>query len=290
MCEKEKSLFEQERQDFLWYALFGISKRDALNKKSDEVPQEPDEACIKRAYRDLNRTLKFTYSNKKLDEMRKEAKKNNDTSKEDLCDQYINCKDSWRDGCEKLLHDEIELLHDEIELLQEQNKQSDERQSCFDEWHKDLCEKLVKKSKKAKPKAYEEPLFEKKFTFGHAQKWVNMTLKYMLIMNVPDWEMDKLVSYLHVPIDSYILEGAYKKFPEELGKFIERKGNKNFEWRVRGKDQDDNAGSWVWSQIPTYDCYKGFQDAIREVLPQEEKPPIVWENSVWIEIAKERQK
>ncbi|MEI3122628.1 MAG: hypothetical protein V8S81_02275 [Oscillospiraceae bacterium] len=52
------------------------------------------------------------------------------------------------------------------------------------------------------------------FTYGHAQKWVNMTLKYL-------WLLDRLpeiltAKSLHMPIDSFILEKLQKENVDEI--------------------------------------------------------------------------
>ena len=54
-------------------------------------------------------------------------------------------------------------------------------------------------------------------TYGQAQKWVNMTMKYLCVLyeGQCDW-LNKIYSFLHIPIDSIILDKAKKEFQNEF--------------------------------------------------------------------------
>lgn len=81
------------------------------------------------------------------------------------------------------------LLYNEINLLISKNitKQVD-----FDEWHKDCCDKL------------KETFENQILNYGQAQKWINMSLKNLSMLN------HKLVEdkyeFFHIPIDNYIID------------------------------------------------------------------------------------
>lgn len=50
---------------------------------------------------------------------------------------------------------------------------------------------------------------EESFTIGQSQKWLNMTLKYLWLLNIL---LDGLnEEYLHIPVDSYIIEAVGAK-------------------------------------------------------------------------------
>lgn len=69
---------------------------------------------------------------------------------------------------DKILEKSKELLFKEIESMLNRNILI---QSEFDEWHKLCCEKLIK-------------VFEnQKFYYGQAQKWINMSLKNLSMLN-----------------------------------------------------------------------------------------------------------
>lgn len=85
----------------------------------------------------------------------------------------------------------------------------------FDNWHTALCDKIQE--------AYTD--IDIDFTYGQAQKWVNMTTKYLLVFDlIYDYlgdaeQRDKLpqffqgrdnVQKLHIPLDNYLLL-YYKK-------------------------------------------------------------------------------
>jgi hypothetical protein len=98
------------------------------------------------------------------------------------------------------------------------------------------------------------------FSYGQAQKWLNMTLKYMLIAQSGEldvgWEKslnNKIVRSLHVPVDKYILDIAEKELevlPPE--------------------------GAWsTWD----YEEYETYQKDLRSEI--KEKSPIEWEFTAW---------
>ena len=64
-------------------------------------------------------------------------------------------------------------------------------QAEFDELHKTACYDLIS--------AFGGQIF----TVGQAQKWINMTFKYLHLLDYP--EVQKVYEYCHVPIDNYML-------------------------------------------------------------------------------------
>lgn len=64
-------------------------------------------------------------------------------------------------------------------------------QEQFDKLHKEACYELIKK-------------FENQFfTIGQAQKWINMTFKYLHLLEYK--EIKHIYEFCHIPIDSYML-------------------------------------------------------------------------------------
>lgn len=173
---------------FLLQSLFGAEKR-------------PFPAAVKRAYRDLCRTLKYN---------------GQDPSRE-------------KNKAEKLLENSID------QLLVEGNDQCG-----FDVWHRNLCMELMKVFEHLKCG----------FTFGHAQKWVNMALKYLYVCD--PCLMGDLTNLLHAPIDSITLRAAAK---EGVDPFCEK-----------------------WSQMNDPNAYYAYQRKLREVVGV---PLILWEFEVW---------
>lgn len=142
-------------------------------------------------------------------------------------------------------------------------------------------------------------LLKEKLTYGQVQKWLNMTMKYLLILGyVPN----RIKGFLHVPIDDYILEAVWstnhgdasiKAYlqslvanPEKLP-FATRKGTtyasakipKWSKWKADGRDFDLR-----------WECkaYNDFQTGIRQALKGSKISPIQWEMDAWIAIANKR--
>lgn len=128
----------------------------------------------------------------------------------------------------------------------------------FDAWHQEKCEEICRTMNNS-------GLLGEPFTCGQAQKWVNMTLKYLWLMDLLPKEIKE--ESLHVPIDSFILQRLRMQVSDVNG-FGET-------YRYREK---------VWSAITEYTDYKDLQDEIRKITPN----PIRWEGEAWIAVAKMR--
>lgn len=145
----------------------------------------------------------------------------------------------------------------------------------FDEKHKRLCEKITQYN----------GVLKYSFTYGQAQKWVNMTLKYMWICGIEG--MDKVEGFLHIPVDSYIMEAAAGK---------KRKGKENenglgIELPTNGQNKKSfysEGKSKAWSTWEK-DDYIDFQKDVRCKLKEHNLIPIKWENENWIKIAEKRK-
>ena len=182
-------------------------------------------ACARVAYRDIQRNLGGIG---KMSEQEKMA---------------------WREETEKLIACCIEDLF----------QQNVSKQEKFDDWHRDTCEKIIKISAEhGVPK-----WIEKDFSYGLAQKWLNMTIKNALIMGQKICEIKQ---YLHIPVDSYIMEMASCKLRIET---VDR----NCQFKLY------SAGiSKPWSRWD-YGDYVAFQEKIREATAC----PLEWEHGAWLE-------
>ncbi len=161
------------------------------------------QAAIKRAYRDLNRTLPLGYESQKQ-------------------------RDEHRERIGSLLSDKLNHLLD-FKFTE---------QIEFDNYHRAVCKEIAKEWSKLK--------------IGHIQKWVNMTLKYWLIIGndrIKGIELNYM--FFHIPIDSIILE---KIFAEKNPKI-------------------------PWSKIEVYDTYFAYQEIFREKFPNE--IPIIFETEIF---------
>ena len=121
-------------------------------------------------------------------------------------------------------------------------------QEEFDEWHFILSKNIRKK--------YLENNIS--FTYGQAQKWINMTIKYLYILEAQTF--DEVFGFLHIPIDNYILAAVNKQF---------------------GIKYPDIP----WSRWDDYfNIYLDFQNKIRSKVTDIE--PLRWEFRNWIKYTK----
>lgn len=135
----------------------------------------------------------------------------------------------------------------------------------FDNVHHEICNDIIIKANESK--------ILQTFSYGQAQKWLNMTIKYMRMFNcfIKLMNDNDLENKLHVPVDAYIITKA----KEEFGIMGPR----------------DPWSKWDEKK------YKNFQDNLRKAIkhhPEDDngtqyKSPIEWEEKAWIEIAKKKR-
>lgn len=143
----------------------------------------------------------------------------------------------------------------------------------YEEWHKDTCEEIRGK--------YSAVYFEKDtpfFTYGNAQKWVNMSMKYIWMLGFLPAEVPEPA--LHIPVDSYIIDALWDvsqsiKFPLKEGVSVER--TRSYE-----KPSEKVIG---WSQWKSADYRDTFRNSIRN-----DAFTLAWENNAWIEAAEKRKR
>ena len=118
-------------------------------------------------------------------------------------------------------------------------------------------------------------------TYGQAQKWLNMMLKYVLMTA----EDSALKNYLHIPVDSYIMQAVGSDNPK-LKHCLKLECVPKKDGTV-GKYSE--SASKPWSKW-TYEEYIAFQNCIREAISASDyTSPIEWENEAWIEVAEYRK-
>jgi len=119
-------------------------------------------ACIRRAYRDLNRTM-HGFGN-------------------------LENKERSKSTAEKILWDSL----DELRSLATRPM----TETVFDAWHKKACESLISHFRKN----------HFHFYVGQAQKWINMTLKYMFTLGEERVQGYVFVHpFCHAPLDKILM-------------------------------------------------------------------------------------
>ncbi|MCP9082289.1 hypothetical protein [Streptococcus sp. CF10-1] len=117
-------------------------------------------------------------------------------------------------------------------------------QTDFDSWHHRTCDVLID--------CYRSNGI--RFTYGHAQKWINMTFKYLYMLEAVT--LDFVFPFLHVPIDNIVLERAKKQL------CIPRP-------------------SQVWSSWGDYAFYLQYQGYLRQRIGKGN--PLRWEFHNWLD-------
>ena len=151
---------------------------------------------------------------------------------------------------------------------------------------------------------------EHKFTYGIAQKWLNMSVKYLVIVLKILEEQNAKSSFFKsykdcvlsfetncdVPIDDYILEvvslSKKKKFENGLSlKIASQKGDENVTYGSgkykRWSKYEFDHNTWLEQN----DDYHKLQQEIKNEARLTEGDSILdWENKAWIEVAKKRKR
>ena len=163
-----------------------------------------------------------------------------------------------------------DMLINNYDVLTDAVKSTDDKQTVFDKEHNRICEEIIK--------TYSEI---SEFTYGQAQKWLNMTFKYVLLIE----EDSILKSYLHIPVDSYIMQAVGSDNPKlkhclKLECIPQKNG-------TVGKYIESSSKPWSkWD----YEEYIAFQNCIRKAISESSYSfPIEWENQAWIEVAEYRK-
>lgn len=71
-------------------------------------------------------------------------------------------------------------------------------QDDFDSWHRNVCNMIRQE--------YRDDSVM--LTYGQAQKWVNMTIKYLYVLGAAAF--DDIIDFLHIPLDNYVFDVAEK--------------------------------------------------------------------------------
>lgn len=174
---------------------------------------DPLKAANSRAYRDMNRTIRFN---------------------------------GLPDATRLALREKVNAVFDtELTKLKSYSITS---QDEFDAWHHSVSDKIKKLY-------LDEGV---KLTYGQAQKWINMTIKYLYMLEANSF--DGVFEFLHIPLDNYVFDIAR----DLLG-------------IARPKV--------AWSSWDNYDeQYLCYQNLIREKITT--GTPLRWELRYWLKVAR----
>lgn len=236
--------------DFLLYSYFGFGQKELSADNKNAIIMK----CAQKAYLDFNRTLRFKkeHDNGSNAQLKKTEEVKEQTFCNSMCD----------------------IVQKQIDKLLKADK------SSFDLLHQRACEEICSAAEGLdflqENKNREEDNRKDKdavFYAGQAQKWLNMTIKYMWLLGLWEDELGKLKEVIHVPVDRFIVEAVWNN--EEIRLPLRRK-------KRTGNYNDDNVISWSkW----TYDEYKDFQTDLQKWCRNNGETPLEWESFAWIKIA-----
>ena len=146
----------------------------------------------------------------------------------------------------------IALKKSATEILQQAVETLKNDPSDFPKWHEKSCNALI-------------ACYGGQISYGQAQKWLNMLLKYLYVYDVNGYETlfsRERITALDMPVDSKVIEALHKKYN------VKR----------------PTAGWSVWDR----NTYRAYQAAARSALqnaPDIENPderlPFYWELIHW---------
>lgn len=149
----------------------------------------------------------------------------------------------------------------------------------FYEWHEDVCNAIIKKynNKLVKREGNSRTEEYTDLTYGQAQKWLNMTIKYLWLIKrlglVKDENEEgkkiieifsKYEKKFNIPLDSYII------------KYAEKAHSQN---ELKESINSSLIGGSKWSKIDSYDNYKQYQKKLKRAI--KESFPLEWELKHW---------
>lgn len=244
---------KKELKDFLVYSYFGIVPECIYDDRKYEKNNDNDEFndyCMKmviiKAYSDAtNQGAYNTHFDKNLSNIEK-LKKSSEEAK----------------------MQSAKLLLEELKKLKNQDNQNK-----IDAWHEELCNNIVNKYREVRDN---EKAF---FTYGNAQKWVNMTIKYLWVLGMLPNSINE--KDLHIPVDSFIIDALYNEKDDNI-RFPEIESKK----LKKGKDYKQPSSYFKpWSKWEKDEYYETFHDSIKGT-----KYNLTWENNEWIKISEVRKR
>lgn len=130
-------------------------------------------------------------------------------------------------------------------------------QEEFNALHDSWCNKRIEFFKK-------HPHPDRKtfaLTYGQAQKWINMTLKYLAVIDHP--AIAPIYTFLHIPIDSIIYEEAKHS--------------------VTGIGVPRSPGNVSWSRLDQ-NQYQDYQQQLHDRITSADPSvaPLDWEAQAWV--------
>lgn len=177
---------------------------------------------------------------------------------------------------EKLREASKEARNKSARFLSEKISDSENMKDGFDEWHAEVCKELVEFHKKIRVGD------DNFFTYGNAQKWVNMTMKYLWMLGLLPEKIKE--ENLHIPIDSFVIDALWNYENVILPCFDQNKRNREY------KQPSNFVIGWSkWKEENYNDLVKSIEH-VDLVKNGKNESNLSWENEVWITQSEKRNK
>jgi hypothetical protein len=124
-------------------------------------------------------------------------------------------------------------------------------------------------------------LLKNDFTYGQAQKWVNMTIKYLRLI-----KMVRCDDIIHIPVDSYIIDAFWENREIDFYSKQSEKFNHNLCQRP-----SNHILAWSkWNES----VYNAFVNKFKEYIENKKLKDkrinsLTWEHENWIKISESRK-
>ena len=120
------------------------------------------------------------------------------------------------------------------------------------------------------------------FSFGNAQKLINMTAKYVYTLCYMKPEMRDRFRFCHCPMDSIMLDRVWRKYEEEFGtekrkNDLEKSDDFHKGWGAEGLN--DEYGQPKLNAFPHR--YELYQNAVKNLIGDGDLYPIEYDYLVW---------
>ena len=240
------SLSDKDIERFLLVCLFG-SRYNTIKTGRDKIV-----LAIRRAYRDFSRTIiKDQIEPEKPEEVKNDEDFDKRHGSKGKAARKIVC------AIDKRYTKEYAKWNEDLSVATKYDLND------YDKWHENLCKEIVKE----------------RYTYGQAQKWVNMTMKYLLVLKFEP--VVKTISQLHIPLDYIIvMDKAIKQYKL----FTTKELNDIYRREPVLLNKKGLPAEFSWSRINSYDKYISIQALLKDRLEQKGfNNSISWEFAVWNE-------
>jgi hypothetical protein len=184
----------------------------------------------------------------------------------------INMIDGAPNTSESLKIDAKRLLEGRLISLKDRTSIPIGDHARFDQWHRDTCRAL---SELFSDRGYKDDKGHSRFTVGHGQKWINMSLKFISLVENRIVSYEDIYDLSHAPIDNRVLVALRKLKPSDFQ--VDEDYREFCKLKSKGCPLGRPEG---WSSFNDYDKYLTAQKWLRQSFSV---PPLDVEHRAWLD-------